>query len=620
MFAKDRNKFLNLVIFVFILGKAPDIWGFSFSRTENYIQTARSQKLWGSPKWIKLGHYQKKLTGYRSSFRGPFFLNERGYDSPEAELLTTIQSLFSDSEELTKKFTRHPQCQFLARRRWLIKELNISNEDILPCKERTDWKKNLGATSVAVIFASADISNPASSFGHTFLKLINPANAKNRDLIDYGVNYAADANPDDGIFYAVQGLMGGYRGIFTMLPYHQKIREYINLEGRDLTEYKLGLSPDEVEELIDHLNELDRTSAPYYFLSDNCSYEILYLLDIIRPELKLSEKLTLWAIPADTIKVIHRNSDLIVERKFKKSLNTEYLEGYSRLGLLQKKALNTAVEKLSIPEDFELTNKEKAEVYETGMRYFAVVNYRTGEKTEEKKYELSSKRAALGPITSESDEKKPLYPETSHDSSAIYIGGGSLDGTGYSLMKIRMAFHDLEQKDVGMVPMSLNNAGVIDLRYFDEIKKLTLHRFSLINLINTVPVTQLDKNISWKARIELLDSFRPDIEYAAGLSFNLSFLPNSRISYFLTGRYLKDLPGSQYEHLGQVGPDILFITKAIDNLGISAELSYLAQDKQIPYLRFRAKLNYELQQNWDLQISGDDKRDYQFSILKNFMF
>jgi hypothetical protein len=498
--------------------------------------------------------------------------------------------------------------------------LQISNEDILPCEERQEWKKQLGATSVAVIFASADISNPASSFGHTFLKLINPENAKNKDLIDYGVNYAADADTNDGIFYALRGLLGGYRGVFTMLPYHQKIREYINLEGRDLTEYHLSLSPEEVDELIDHLLELDKTTAPYYFLSDNCAYEILYLLDIIRPDLQLTDKLTAWSIPVDTIKVIDRNSNLISERKFKKSLNTDYLEGYSRLGPLQKKALDVAVEKLKIPDDYELSNKEKAEVYETGMKYFAVVNYRTGEKTEEKKYTLSTLRSELGPITSEAEDKRPLYPETSHDSSAVYFGGGSLDGNSYSMLKLRAAFHDLEQRDVGMVPMSLNNAGVIDLRYFDELKKLTLYRFTVINLINTNPVTQLDKNISWKARIELLDSFRPDIEYAIGYSFDLSFLPNSRVSYFLAARYLKDIPYSQYENLGQAGPDILFISKPWEKLGFSAEVSYFAQDRQTPYFRFKSKLNYEIRQNWDFQLSADDKRDYQASILRNFIF
>lgn len=620
MFATALNKYLYLVIFVLITVKAPDIWGFSFSRTEAYAQKAKESRLWENPKWIKLGHYQKKLTGYKSSFRGPFFLNESGFNSPEKELLATIQILFSDSPERTKQFARHPQCQFLARRRWLIKELQVAPEDILPCEERVQWKKNLGATSVAIIFASADISNPASSFGHTFIKLINPANAKNKDLIDYGVNYAADADANDGLLYGVRGLFGGYRGIFTMLPYHQKIREYINLEGRDLTEYHLNFSADEVDELIDHLLELDRTSAPYYFLTDNCSYEILYLIDIIRPELQLSDKLSAWVIPADTIKVLDRNSDLIAERRYKKSLNTDYLAGYSRLNQLQKKALDVAVDKMNIPDDFELSKKEKAEVFETGMKYFAIVNYRTGENTEDKKYTLSSLRADLGPVTTEIENKNPLYPETSHDSSAIYLGGGSLDGMGYSMLKLRMAFHDLEQRDVGMVPMSLNNAGVIDLRYFDEIKKWSLHRFTLINLINTDPVTQLDKNFSWKARLELTDSFRPDIEYAIGYSFDISFLRNSRISYLLTANYLKDLPGSQFEHVGQVGPDLLFISKPYDRLGFSAELSYLARDRQTPYLRFKSKLNYEIRQNLDLQLSGDDKRDYQISILQNFIF
>jgi hypothetical protein len=618
MFAKVLN--FSIVIFLLILVKAPDIWGFSISRTDSYLQKARESRLWEHPKWIKLGHYQKNLTGLQSSFRGPFFLDEKGFNSPEAELTKSIQVLFSDSPEQTTQFTRHPQCQFLARRRWLIKELQVSPEDILPCEERVQWKKNLGATSVAVIFASADISNPASSFGHTFLKLINPANAKNKDLIDYGVNYAADADENDGILYGIRGLFGGYRGVFTMHPYHQKIREYINLEGRDLTEYHLSLTAEEVEEMIDHLLELERTSAPYFFLTDNCSYEILYLLDIIRPQLQLSDKLTAWAIPADTVKIIDRQSGLIAGRKFKKSLSTDYRESYSRLNPLQKKALDTAVDKLKIPDDYELDKKEKAEVYETGMKYFAVVNYRSGENTEDKKYTLSGMRAELGPVTSETENKNPLYPETSHDSSAFYFGGGSLDGTGYSLLKIRMAFHDLEQRDIGMVPMSLNNVGVIEARYYEELKKLTLHRFTFLNLINTVPVTPLDKDFSWKARIELLDSFRPDIEYAIGYSFDLSLIRNSRVSFLMTANYLKDLPNSQYEHVGQVGPEILFISKTFERLGFSAAIAYLGRAQQEPYLRFKAKANYELRQNLDLQLSGDDKRDYQISILKNFIF
>lgn len=608
-----------VLIFLILVVKAPITWGFSISRTEDYVRQVQAQQLWKDPKWIKLGHYEKTLFGYSSAFRGGLFLHPEGYTSPENELITTIQTIFSDSsKEQMTFYKRHPQCQFLARRKWLLSKIQVHPDDILPCEERTEWKKQLGATSVSVIFASADLSNPASSFGHTFLKLVNPENAGNKDLIDYGVNYAAEANENDGFFYAVRGLFGGYRGIYTMLPYHQKIREYLNLEGRDITEYHLNFTPEEVDEMIDHLIELEYSSAPYYFLSDNCSYQILYLLDVIRPELDLSSQFNAWVIPSDTIKAIARHEDnLVANRVYKQSLNSQYLDDYSSLSLGQRRALDEAVSDLKISDNYNLTPKEKAEVYETGMKYYAVEAYRTGRNTENERYTLSTARADLGPITQPRQEKPQLYAETSHDSSAAYLGLGNLNNQSYSLLKFRMSYHDLEQPDVGIVPFSLVQAGVMEFRYFDEIKKFSLHRFTVMNLINTVPITQLDKNISWKARIEILDQFRPDVEYAIGQSYELDLLGSSRISYFLAGRYLKEL---EEKHRGQVGPEILFITKPTPKLGVSFALAYLAQNEKTPYLRFQSRLNYQIAPNYDIQLYADDLKDYQFSFVKNFIF
>lgn len=613
----SRLKKLSLVLIIAALSAPTIAFGFSQDRTNDYVTQARNLKLYEEKKWIKLGHYEKKMFGYASAFRGGLFTDPEGWSSPEKELISSIQVMFSDSPEQTKFYKRHPQCQFLARRKWLMSKIKFAPEDILPCEERVEWKKKLGATSVWVIFASADLGNPASSFGHTFLKLVNPANAKNKDLIDYGVNYAADANANDGIFYAVRGLFGGYRGVYTMQPYHQKIREYINLEGRDLTEYHLNLTPEEVDELIDHLIELEYSSAPYYFLTDNCSYQILYTLDVIRPEMNLSGQFSAWVIPADTIKILARKSNLIEDRTYKKSLNSDYLEGYSKLNILQRKALDEAVEKLKIPDEYELTPKEKAEVLETGMKYFAVEGYRSGRQVDNEKYELSTQRASLGPLTQESKEQTKLFAETSHDSSAVYLGGGRLNDQGYSLLKIRFSYHDLEQPDVGIVPFSLIQAGVFELRYFDELKKLSLHRFTVMNLINTVPITQLDKNISWKARIEVLDRFRPDIEYAVGQSYALDLLGSSRVSYFLTGRYFKN---EALNDKGQAGPEILFVTKPTQKLGVSFALAYLAQNQDTPYLRFTTRLNYQIMQNYDIQLYADDLKDYQISFVKNFIF
>ena len=50
-----------------------------------------------------------------------------------------------------------------------------------------------------------------------------------------------------------------------MLPYYEKIKEYSNLENRDIWEYSLEFTPDEVERMLLHLWELKDIYTDYYF-------------------------------------------------------------------------------------------------------------------------------------------------------------------------------------------------------------------------------------------------------------------------------------------------------------------------------------------------------------------
>ena len=632
MFAKVLNLRLAFLILLFIQFKTPITWGFSFKDSEAqkniYLQKVIDQKLWLNPMWLRLGHYEKKYFGYESSFRGFLFIHPEGYISPEKELLETINAFFSESKELTEKFQRHPQCQFLARRHWLAAELHIPAEELLPCAERTAWKKNLNAHSVSLIFAASDLSNPASSFGHTFLKLVNPENAKNKDLIDYGVNYAANADSSEGLFYAFKGLLGFYNGLFTMLPYHQKIREYINIEGRDIWEYPLDFSSTEVNFLVDHLLELERSSAPYYFFSGNCSYHILKTLEVVRPELELSSKFTSFVIPVDTVKVVKRHSTIIKDHIFKKSLKTDYIDSYTHLDQIQKKAVKDTVVKLAIPVSYELNQKEKAEVYETSMKYIAIKAYRTGADLDNEVYALSSERAVLGPVTSDYKIRTTQPPEESHDSSALYFGAGQISAlpesletqTSYYLLKFRPAFHDLEQPDFGAVHMSQSELASLTLRYYPEQKKTTLYKFTFVNLINTNPVTQLDKNISWKIRAELTDPWKPDSEIGGGYSIDYNIAEATRVAYFLTSRYFQN---PDLIFLG-AGPEILLITRPTEYIGFSASVTYFGVLKDAAFLRIKTKLNLNIKQNLDIQMEAENliskQTDVQVKILNNFLF
>lgn len=633
MFAKLLN--LNLIVFILlsIQLKTPHAWGFSISsdtekRRNNYIQQVLQKELWQDWQWIRLGHYEKTIWGYKSNFRGQLFMDENGFDSPKNELFKTVNAFFTESSELTKQYGRHPQCQFLARRKWLASRIKIDPKDLLACEERIEWKAKLNTKAVSLIFAASDLGNPASSFGHTFLKMVNPENAKNKDLIDYGVNYAANADSSEGFFYAFKGLFGMYGGNFTMLPYHQKIREYINIEGRDIWEYPLHFSEQEVDFLVDHLLEMEKATAPYYFFTSNCSYHILKTLEVLREDLNLASKFTLFVIPIDTVKVLKRNSNLNSERIFKKSIKTDYLESYSQLGLLQKKALDEAVEKLVIPETYELDKKEKAEVYETAMKYMAIKSYRTGKDLDDQVYKLSSERAILGAVTEEKDTKTIQAPDLSHDSSAMYFGMGRLTDSkvnnlpelNYYSFKFKGSFHDLEQPDFGAVHMSQTEMAGFDFRYYSETKKFVLHKLTVLNLINTNPVTQLDKNISWKVRAELFDQWSPEVEGGGGMSFDFHIFQATRLAYFMTGKYFKYLDQDKLA----AGPEVLLMTRPTDNIGLSLGLTYFGVLKDQSYLRIISKLNWNVKPNYDMQFEVENlfnkQIDLQLRLVKNFLF
>ncbi|MFX4232194.1 DUF4105 domain-containing protein, partial [Aliarcobacter butzleri] len=61
-------------------------------------------------------------------------------------------------------------------------------------------------------------------------------------------------------------------------PYYEKIKEYNNLVQRDVWEYDLNLSQEEINKLVLHTWVLKDSYANYYFFKENCSYNVLWLL------------------------------------------------------------------------------------------------------------------------------------------------------------------------------------------------------------------------------------------------------------------------------------------------------------------------------------------------------
>jgi hypothetical protein len=152
-----------------------------------------------------------------------------------------------------------------------------------PCPRFRAWYAELDPSGVTFVFPEAFLNNPSSMFGHTLLRLDTAAGEGRHDLISWAINFAGATGADGGAAYVVTGLLGFYPGSYSIGPYYEKVKEYGDWESRDIWEYRLDLRPAEIELMLMHLWELQGISFDYYYFDENCSWQLLGLLEVARP-------------------------------------------------------------------------------------------------------------------------------------------------------------------------------------------------------------------------------------------------------------------------------------------------------------------------------------------------
>ncbi len=136
---------------------------------------------------------------------------------------------------------------------------------VLRCNELENFLKALSPRSATLVFPTAYMNSPASMFGHTLIRIDGDYQSR---LISYAINYAANTGDEGGISYLIKGLFGYFKGYFSILPYYEKIEEYNDLDMRDMWEYELNLSEDEVRRMVLHIWELKDIYSYYYFFDE----------------------------------------------------------------------------------------------------------------------------------------------------------------------------------------------------------------------------------------------------------------------------------------------------------------------------------------------------------------
>lgn len=262
--------------------------------------------------WKKILLFAPPTDGEEKSFiaNTSFFLAASGQQNAKAELAATLNALIIEAN--TPADSRSAWCRYPARVLWAKSHTPLLQwiKQQPQCADFETFKKATPFDDVYFVFSDYFLSVPSSLFGHTFLRLhvagiqleLMSPQSEERDLV---LNFEAatpiDVPPHKLIY---NGTVGNYPGYFSIMPMANKVRDYSQLDGRHLWQYKINFSQAEKELLLALMWELKPAELRYYFFSKNCSYQALSILEAVRPTLDLRTHLSTWTYPSEAIRSV----------------------------------------------------------------------------------------------------------------------------------------------------------------------------------------------------------------------------------------------------------------------------------------------------------------------------
>lgn len=464
-------------------------------------QQARALNLSDHKQWQTLLHTQNTDSLISDK---KFFFHPHGAEDKEAELNATLEAFFQAQTDDENS----PQCRFPARFSWLKKQLNLTK--YLPehrCEKLHNWLKNLAVTGITLVFPVAYLNNPASMFGHSFLRLDSHTD-ESSDLMAWTVNYAAVTEQERGFGFAIKGLFGGYQGQFSLAPYYVLLKEYSDLESRDLWEYSLNFSADEQQRLLLHLWEIQEMHFDYYFINKNCSYQLLSLLEVARPELNLTAQFNWDAIPADTVRAVTSVPDLLKQVHYRPALATQITAKARVLDPTQQAIAKAIAKGEMLSNDVRVKNLPavaQAQIFELA---FAYLSYLNADKIKHKQaidgalsYALLTARSQLPRLAKETIPAPNFKPDQGHAGNRLQLAGGYDGNAAYTQIAYRWSYHDLYDPTEGFTQGSQVEFFKPSLRYYPQQQRLQFEGLDIIN-INSMPArNDFISPFSWQVDI-----------------------------------------------------------------------------------------------------------------------
>ncbi|GAB3477402.1 Lnb N-terminal periplasmic domain-containing protein [Marinomonas epiphytica] len=481
--------------------------------------------------WLDLLHYHQVglIAPNESQIDDPdFFLSEQGKINPKAELLATINA-FEDQASSTSDQVA-AQCRYPARFAWLKKQNLELSLPTRHCQEFDDWFGKIDGESLYLIFPAAYLNSPSSMYGHTLLRVKKKGNQS--PLLDYAVNYAANADPNDNqLVFSYKGLTGGYPGVISVTPYYEKVKEYNFLESRDIWEYKLDLNQAEVDQFIRHVWEVRNVHIEYYFFSENCSYQLLAMLDASSDRLNTTQNFNFWAIPADTIRQL-KEANAIAEVEYRASVINRMNYMLSQLKKTQIDLVKSLVdyEHLNLKPLEAFTPIEQAQILEVAYEYS---RYLSARKKSTLSY-LNRRSIKLLSLRSHYNEENVFDPlptpqvrdDQGHSTQRLGLSLGENDHKTFTELEYRPSYHDILDLPGGYLEGA--ELSMFSSKFgFKKDETVKLNELAFINIRSLAPANPLITPKSWQVNASLTRDFVLDdklvfrIKGGAGVTYKI---------------------------------------------------------------------------------------------------
>ncbi|WP_245932520.1 DUF4105 domain-containing protein [Isoalcanivorax indicus] len=472
---------------------APPVW--SNHVDQEAFAEALAESLAESPRWLALLHVNRGTT-LRSRGRSyvadqNFFLSADGRHDPYAELVATHEALKPEGSEA--------RCAYPARYRFLSEALGWQHDAPFEhCSEYLEWRALMPDERVVLVFPAAYLNSPSSMFGHTLLRL--DGDESDGVWLSQAINFGAEVDAsDNSVFYIYRGLAGGYPGYFSIVPYVTKIQDYAHLENRDMWEYTLALDAEQRQWLVEHLWELRDIRFDYYFLDENCSFRLLELIDVARPDTGLMEGMRLTEVPVNTVRALE-DAGLLASRVYRPSKAVELDRLVAQLPADARRLARRLADspELSASDEFQAFAPQTQRIMaQTAYEYLRFIHRKRERDAEVARRSLALLRLANSlPAPDPVPPIEPEAPELGHATKLVAASYGQRENNEFGEIQFRYTYHDWFDNSTGFLRGAQIEALNLRLRS-TESGPLKLERLDVVNIRSLAPRSTFVKPVSW---------------------------------------------------------------------------------------------------------------------------